>query len=715
MAPSWNIDGLQGGMVPESSKRAHSLQLESMGLMKEHQYSDMAAISRVSGPVIDNSRANDVQKHDDSTAYMPVGEALPARSRFIILPDSRFRTIWVRVTLVVALYIIWVTPIRVGFDMQAQGPWFWIEGILDIFFYVDLVLNFFTAYEHPITNEVITNHKQIATRYLSTWFWIDLLATFPSDYVVKGLEGTWGCAFRNTCDEVIKNNTAVSVIVLLRTTRIFRIIWIFKNFNVLSINTIIGRLMDEYITVRWLFSIAELFVVLIFLGHLCGCFFYMFSHPKWQTPAEQEMVAAGEMSTWVLDKLGGYNIIEVPEPFVWPNGTTPVASNILKQETPSGQWFQCPDRLYSIYDCPNCQGPKLRCQAQFGFAYRYITAMYWAYTTMTTVGYGDIVGSTFAEKIWCMATMVIGGFFLSFCFGRIASIVSRLDADRAARAEQLENVTQFLRDTELPKIISRKVLDFCKTNSKSVKPYDRTAVVARMPFELRTRILQHIYLPTIQNIPLLQKLTVDEPSFLTDFSIRLQPYHSSADCFVFQRGELCTDLYILVRGEVHVVDPEKRTPLYKIQENSIFGETAVLQNIEGQVKSKHSESVYCTSAADMLRLPLEDAVELCSVYPQLLRGLARLASARQQQMRMSTSAAIPLATVSARLPTSPKRQAQCASNSALDSAVTQLGLEILAMKQELAAQQAAHAAELEQMKVMLQQLPDTISRNMHTQ
>lgn len=34
-----------------------------------------------------------------------------------------------------------------GFNMQAQGPWFWIEGIIDIFFYIDLVLNFFTAYE----------------------------------------------------------------------------------------------------------------------------------------------------------------------------------------------------------------------------------------------------------------------------------------------------------------------------------------------------------------------------------------------------------------------------------------------------------------------------------------------------------------------------------------------------------------------------------------
>lgn len=26
--------------------------------------------------------------------------------------------------------------------------------------------------------------------------------------------------------------------------------------------------------------------------------------------------------------------------------------------------------------------------------------MYWAYTTMTTVGYGDIIGTTFAEKVY---------------------------------------------------------------------------------------------------------------------------------------------------------------------------------------------------------------------------------------------------------------------------------------------------------------------------
>jgi hypothetical protein len=101
--------------------------------------------------------------------------------------------------LVVAMYIIWVTPLRVvrgqrakvggtgspeqllssdaagllrtccaceqpgpctevmpclapnltrqGFNMPAEGIWFWLEGMIDVFFYVDLALNFFVAYE----------------------------------------------------------------------------------------------------------------------------------------------------------------------------------------------------------------------------------------------------------------------------------------------------------------------------------------------------------------------------------------------------------------------------------------------------------------------------------------------------------------------------------------------------------------------------------------
>lgn len=34
-----------------------------------------------------------------------------------------------------------------GFNLPAEGMWFYFEGMIDLFFYADLVLNFFTAYE----------------------------------------------------------------------------------------------------------------------------------------------------------------------------------------------------------------------------------------------------------------------------------------------------------------------------------------------------------------------------------------------------------------------------------------------------------------------------------------------------------------------------------------------------------------------------------------
>lgn len=41
------------------------------------------------------------------------------------------------------------------------------------------------------------------------------------------------------------------------------------------------KLQDELYAARWVMSLLELLLVLAFLGHLTGCFFYFFSGPAW--------------------------------------------------------------------------------------------------------------------------------------------------------------------------------------------------------------------------------------------------------------------------------------------------------------------------------------------------------------------------------------------------------------------------------------------------
>jgi len=48
--------------------------------------------------------------------------------------------------------------------------------------------------QDKVTGDLVTNHKKIAQRYLTGWFAVDLLATFPVDYIVRAVEVSTACA-----------------------------------------------------------------------------------------------------------------------------------------------------------------------------------------------------------------------------------------------------------------------------------------------------------------------------------------------------------------------------------------------------------------------------------------------------------------------------------------------------------------------------------------
>ena len=57
----------------------------------------------------------------------------------------------------------------------------------------------------------------------------------------------------------------------------------------------------------------------------------------------------------------------------------------------------------------------------------YATAIYFTVTTITTVGYGDISGTNFMEKIMCIFLMLSGTFFFAFASGTLTSIIANSD------------------------------------------------------------------------------------------------------------------------------------------------------------------------------------------------------------------------------------------------------------------------------------------------
>jgi len=106
------------------------------------------------------------------------------KKKFIIYPEDKYKIIWdVCITFVLVFSIVLI-PLKLALENDfSSTEWDIFLIILDIFFAVDIILSFFTAFDDEdfITND---SYKIIAINYLKTWFLIDFLSIIPFDYII---------------------------------------------------------------------------------------------------------------------------------------------------------------------------------------------------------------------------------------------------------------------------------------------------------------------------------------------------------------------------------------------------------------------------------------------------------------------------------------------------------------------------------------------------
>ena len=68
---------------------------------------------------------------------------------------------------------------------------------------------------------------------------------------------------------------------------------------------------------------------------------------------------------------------------------------------------------------------------------QYIISLYWSFTTLTTVGYGDITPVTLSEVIFATWVIVNGGFMLGYVVGSLANLISRIDMRKKRHLEKV--------------------------------------------------------------------------------------------------------------------------------------------------------------------------------------------------------------------------------------------------------------------------------------
>lgn len=108
---------------------------------------------------------------------------IESKSKIVLLPDHPFKRFWNILMIFLLGYVATYVPFNICFSSTEKKEEMSFGELLDIFvdslFFLDIIINFISAYDDPKTNLPVINLKKIAVNYMTSWFFIDLLAVFP--------------------------------------------------------------------------------------------------------------------------------------------------------------------------------------------------------------------------------------------------------------------------------------------------------------------------------------------------------------------------------------------------------------------------------------------------------------------------------------------------------------------------------------------------------
>ena len=188
----------------------------------------------------------------------------------------------------------------------------------------------------------------------------------------------------------------------------------------------------------------------------------------------------------------------------------------------------------------------------------YMTSVYFTVTTITTVGYGDISGSTTMERVFCVFLMLLGVISFSFSTGSLSSIMSSYDSNQANYTEKLHILNEIHSKYHLTQDLYEEIKKLIKFETLKNKE-DVFKFQESLPYQLRIKLSMEINKLVYQNVNYFK----DKPMpFIAYMAPMLIEMDFTKDQFVYMEGEHINFIYFIVKGEAGFVLPRYNNTIY---------------------------------------------------------------------------------------------------------------------------------------------------------
>ena len=175
----------------------------------------------------------------------------------------------------------------------------------------------------------------------------------------------------------------------------------------------------------------------------------------------------------------------------------------------------------------------------------YLAAFYYVLTTMTSVGYGDILPRNNLERSFSIALEFIGSFTFAMIIANLTSVVTSSDMNAKKTAEQLDAVSSFVANRQFPHTLGRRIRRHFRQFYNHKSAIDERKIFGEMSAALRKDVSVYIVKERMSDVKLFQTMN---PKLWPRLFPILNPTTFEKGEFVCLQDEECSEMFIILEG-----------------------------------------------------------------------------------------------------------------------------------------------------------------------
>ncbi|XP_047676223.1 potassium voltage-gated channel subfamily H member 2a [Tachysurus fulvidraco] len=238
---------------------------------------------------------------------------------------------------------------------------------------------------------------------------------------------------------------------------------------------------------------------------------------------------------------------------------------------------------------------------------KYVTALYFTFSSLTSVGFGNVSPNTNPEKIFSICVMLIGALMYASIFGNVSAIIQRLYSGTARYHTQMLRVREFIRFHQIPNPLRQRLEEYFQHAWSYTNGIDMNAVLKGFPECLQADICLHLNRTLLQNCKAFKGST---KGCLRALAMKFKTTHAPPGDTLVHAGDVISALYFISRGSIEILRRDVVVAI--LGKNDIFGEHINLYTRSGKSCADVRALTYC----DLHKIQREDVLEVLDMYPE---------------------------------------------------------------------------------------------------